>query len=570
MLVRLLVQNYALIERTELHFAPGLNILTGETGAGKSLLVGALGLILGKRADTGVLQDTGQKCIVEAEFTPPANLNTLLAEAEIDPDTDDQPIDRLILRREISPSGKSRAFVNDSPVNLPNLRALVAALIDIHGQHDSVKLMDEHVQRQVLDEYGRLGTLADTFGQALNRLRAVEKKARELIEQAKQTRQQQEFFAFQVKELEAAQLTPDEEHAIDDELALLTHAELISGTLQAATLKLYDSEASVVSQLADLIRSLDKVAGLNLRVSTEVGKLHEARTLLVDAAAELTALAETIDQDPARLAYLNERQHLLFTLKSKYQASNLTELIEIRDGLTQKLREAESSDDVLQELKAERRKLIEELTRLGQELDRCRRQAAEELTARVSELLPAVGLPRVKFRVEVGLLAAPKGPVTLEGQAIQPDAHGLNTVLFRLQTNEGMAWGTLGQVGSGGEISRILLAIKAALAEKTQLSALIFDEIDTGISGEVALKVGRVMQTIAQQHQLITITHLPQIASRNGKHFFIYKLTEANQTRSLVRELTPEERRLEIAKMMSGDNPSEAILQSAAELMHTP
>jgi DNA repair protein RecN (Recombination protein N) len=181
-----------------------------------------------------------------------------------------------------------------------------------------------------------------------------------------------------------------------------------------------------------------------------------------------------------------------------------------------------------------------------------------------------VGLPRVKFKVEVGLLTAPKGPITLEGQTLQPDSHGLNNVLFRLQTNEGMAWGTLGQVGSGGEISRILLAIKAALAEKTQLSALIFDEIDTGISGEVALKVGRVMQSIAQKHQLITITHLPQIASRTGKHFFIYKQTTDNQTRSLVRELTPEQRRLEIAKMMSGDNPSEAILQSATELMNTP
>lgn len=565
MLRRLFIRNYALIAQTEINFSEGMNILTGETGAGKSILVGAIGLIMGKRADTTVV-NSDEKCVVEAEFwlSSATEVQQILAAAEIEPDELDN---HLTIRREITPAGKSRAFVNDTPVNLPALRAVTTALVDVHGQHDGVQLMDPIVQRNILDKYAGLVTQTQQFAQVLSVLRKLDRQIKELHAQEQEGRKQMDYYRFQAEELQKANLSIEEDELIEQEVLLLQNAETVTETLLRNTHLLYEGEQSVSIQLADAVRSLEKISHLSPEIATEVNKIQEARYLLEDAASELQRVAENTELDPKRLEYLNERQNTYNRLKLKYGVGTTAELIAILVDFEQKIGQFESIDDTIKDLEKEKSALTEQLINLGLALEIQRTNVAEELMQRVNEVLKDVGLAKAEFKVKIGRMEEPNGLLTLDGKNLQPDATGFNSVDFTIRTNPGMPFGNLGQIASGGEISRVMLALKTALAEKMQLSVLIFDEIDTGISGEVAMKVGRVMERLSNAHQLITITHLPQIASRKGKHFFIYKESTDAATVSRIRPLAEEERVFEIAKMMSGDNPTENIIQSARELV---
>lgn len=561
MLCRLYIQNFALIDQLEIGFSSGLNILTGETGAGKSILLGAIGLILGRRADTSVVI-SDEKCIVEAEFRLDESQLRILHNSYDDFDVEG---DTLILRREISKSGKSRAFINDSPVNLQTLKSVTEPLIDIHGQHDGQLLMDEEVQLEILDQYASITDQVIAFGRQLAEWKKIEKQILELQTQESEAKRQTDYYQFQVQELQKAELNIEEETQIEQELQLLENAGLIGETLSKAVYILDEADESVCNQLSGLIKSLDKIAPLSKNITSESQKIADALTLLNDAALEMQAIQQNLDVDPRRLEYLNERINVINRLKLKYNTKTVSELINIQKEFEDKIQMYDSIEGAIIELQKESQNIAEKLIVKGLEIERLRIQAANDLSETVLNTLKEVGLIKTNFRIEVTRLITPNGYLSIDGSNIQPTSKGINTVRFMVQTNLGLPWGALAQVASGGEISRVMLAIKSALAEKMKLSVLIFDEIDTGISGEVARKVGRVMEKLSEKHQILTITHLPQIASRGKHHFFIYKEMKNERIISQIRKLNLEERVLEIAKMMSGENPTPNALQSARE-----
>jgi DNA repair protein RecN (Recombination protein N) len=563
MLCKIFIQNYALIEKAEIEFSPSLNVLTGETGAGKSILLGAIGLILGKRSDASVVIDPEQKCVVEAEFlvkiTP--EIKRLLEEAEL------EISEHIILRREITPSGKSRAFINDTPVNLNTLRALTNSVVDLHSQHEGVQLMEEEYQLTILDQYAAIQTLVGDFATRLNELKKVDKKIQELRQQEAEAKKQVDYYRFQVEELKKSGLSTEEEEQIEQDLLLMQNAEQIREVLLMNIQALYESEVSVTNQLASANKALEKISGLSPEINNELQKLQEASYLIADAVSGLQRIADLTDYDPAQLTALSERQSVYNRLKLKYGVRKTEDLLALLKDYEQKLEQFESIDDIILALEAQKKDMQAELISLGLEIENARIAAATELSTTINQSLQEVGLNKAEIQITVERLYHANGLLPIEDKRLQPDSRGLNRVCFLIRTNQGLPMGPLSAIASGGELSRVLLAIKTALAEKMQLAVLIFDEIDTGISGEVAMKVGKVMENIAKKHQIITITHLPQIASRKAKHFFIYKQVENERTFSRIRVLSIEERIKEIAKMMSGENPSSFALQSAEELI---
>lgn len=564
MLQRLHVQHYALIESVEVEFGPGLNVLTGETGAGKSLLMGALGLILGRRAESALLSASGQKCVVEAEFNLSGQPELLqrFAGAEWHEEGLESS---LIVRREITASGKSRAFINDTPVNLPELRQLTEELIDLHGQHEGQHLMETSRQLAILDRYAGLTERVAEFGRVFSAYRNCRQEAENLRAQETEAKRRSDYLNFQVQELRDAQISVDEESQIDKELRFLHHAEQLGETLQQAIQTLDRQDDAVSSRLAEQTRQLERIASLHDKLAAELGKIEQARILIEDATRELEAIGESIDLDPRRLAFLEERLSLYHRLKLKYGARSSDELVAMLADFERELASIGRIDERVVELEAEADRLSEQLVSFGASLTEARKAAAAELQSSVEATLREVALVRAEFYIDLQPLASAEG-VWLNAET-KARADGLDAVAFMIRTNAGQAFGPLGSIASGGELSRVMLSVKAALAARMELAVLIFDEIDTGISGEIALKVGRVMERIAEKHQLIVITHLPQIASRGNRHYYIYKEVIENNTYSRVRELSQEERVSEIAKIMSGENPTANALQSAWELL---
>lgn len=565
MLQRLYIQNYALIDELELTPGPQLNLITGETGAGKSIVVGALGLILGNRADSTVVLDPERKCVVEAEFVLKDDSPAWALMAENDLDREGNT---LILRRELTPQGKSRAFVNDSPTTLPVLKDLTTLLVDLHSQRDGQRLLDEREQLAILDQYAGTGPQVASFGQKLRLIQAQERELADLNNRSELAQREADYRGHQLEELTQAKLLPGEDEQVEQELQALQHYEALTLALGTALDALgNDTDMAAGSRLTQQLRALDKVQHLLPSLPPEVDKLREAQILLNDAAAGLQAVLDSLEADPARLAKLEERHDLYNRLKLKYKVTTATQLINLRDELAMVQLAEGSSAERMASLQKDIAEGYQQLASQGLELEDKRRKAAEELAHAINEQLAAVALPHASFSIQLGRIEKADGPIMVEGQSIAPQASGLNTLTFRVRTNPGTPEGLLSQVASGGELARIMLAMKAALAQRMALPLLIFDEIDTGISGEVALKVGRVMQQLAQHHQLITITHLPQIASRPGTHYYIYKEVMNGSTHTHLRALVAEDRVREVARIMAGDNPGEAALASAAELM---
>ncbi|MCB9232257.1 MAG: DNA repair protein RecN [Bacteroidia bacterium] len=565
MLESLYIRNFALIQEQTLSLEPGLTVLTGETGAGKSLLVGALGLILGKRLDTNYIFDPAQKCIVEATFSGfPATIREALEQFE-DFDLDG---DQLIIRREASAAGKSRAFINDTPVALGTLKGVASLLVDLHGQHENIELLSRDQQLGFLDDYAGLNDRVREFREALKEISTLRKEIQHLHQEEARSREQLDYFTFQFQELENAKLNPAEDNDLEGELNLLENAEEVGEVLGGGISLLYEMDGSLYEQLAELIRGIKSVSGASLALRDAVERLSEANLALREVAGELGKIQEGIDLDPARLAELQARMDLLNRLSLKFSASSVEELVQKREEFGQKVSEFSSISDKIQQKEKALNQGIKKLEALGLALRADRKKASQPLEKAVNELLTQVGLENATFQIQLDLNESPEGWVKAENKSILPLTSGIDKVEFRIRTNPGMPMGPLASVASGGEVSRVMLAIKSALAQKAQLSTLIFDEIDTGISGETARKVALVMQALGQTSQVIAITHLPQIASAGQGHFLIYKEVKSGSTTTRVRSLGHEERIHELAKMLSGEQPTEAALANARDLLN--
>lgn len=565
MLQHLYIRNYALFAEVDIDIPSGLVILTGETGAGKSLLVGALGLIMGKRADSSVIFRADEKSVVEATFgnLPTSTRKALSAHEDFDLDDHE-----LIIRREISPSGKSRAFVNDTPVTLDVLREISASLVDLHGQNQNQTLLNTDNQRNLLDVFAEHGSQLEKFAAELETCESLKKEIVFLEKQEATAQQQLEYLKFQQDDLSKADLKENEEDELEQELQLLHHSEEVIEALGGGAETLYHQEESIYNKLTEILDPLKKVRKVNNTLETEVQKLEEVAEQLRESAASLQHLLESIESDPERLEFIEQRLATYHQLKLKYGKKNSLELVELLEEVNQKMDDFGSLEVRINEKKAQLEKKLVTLESLGLSIEAKREKAKPKLEQKIIDVLKQVGFEKSRFEVAMERIHHPNGLLNLDGEQVKPGPSGFNKVYFVIQTNPGMPAGPLAQIASGGEISRVMLAIKAALADKSEFPVLIFDEIDTGISGEIANKVGQVMQQLAERIQILSITHLPQIAAKGQSHFFIKKIAEDNMTTSTVDALSHDQRVIEIAKMLSGEEPTTSAMENARELLH--
>lgn len=564
MLTRLKIDNYALIRHLDTPFGAGLNIITGETGAGKSILIGAIGLLLGDRADTAVLLDKNQICRVEGWFHPvPGAVAELLENWDIWP----EPGEPLRLKREIAPSGKTRALINETVVTLAQLREAGQWLAEIHGQQDTRILNEPQEQLRLFDEFAGLGEDRKKYEQAWqDRMQARDSLNRMRAEQAEWNRSQ-DFIRFQFEELEAAALLPGEDETLDQELRKKEAAEQIRETLSQAFAELYDQDASVYNRLAFIQKQVARYENLDAQLREENARLIQALESIREAALNLQAVEESTDSDPETLSKMQERQNLYQRLKLKYQVSTADALILLRDDLGEKVLTGDTRAGEIAALEQNLARLDERLLQAGVQLDKKRKKHLKPFAEKIGSLLARVGMEQAECIPELQWNIRPDGSLTLEGQTLEPLHSGLNTFRLLARTNPGTPAGPMNQIASGGELSRIMLAIKTAIASVAGTPVLIFDEIDTGISGETALKVGQVMVELAGGAQIFSITHLPQIAAKGHQHYLLYKQSEKGLTASDIRALTAEERIEAIARMIGGENPGKAALDHARDLL---
>lgn len=564
MLSRLYIRNFALINESEIRFGEGLNILTGETGAGKSLLLGALGLILGKRVDYSMLFNPEEKCIVEAEFhhLPNATRKQLETFEEFDLEGES-----VLIRREATAAGKSRAFVNDTPVSLQTLKEVSGMLVDLHGQHENQLLLSPTEQLHLLDQYAKALPTTEQFAGLLRNARQIREKIKKVQEAEKEARKQEDYYRFQVEELDAAKLDPEEYAELEQRITRLQNAEELREALGVATDGMYDGEDSLYNRLSGFRSMLRKAAGRDEGIAQHLSTMEEIAAQLQEVSREFQSILDDLDADPEALEQAELRLDTYNRLKMKFSSTTIEGLIEMREDFRQKLNEIGSLEGELLDLQKALEKADKETIACGIALEKARQDAIPTLDAAVNQLLVEVGFQGAAFRAVLSRNEQAEGAYQLDGKKVAASPDGFNKLEFRIRTNKGVPEGNLSQTASGGEISRVMLAIKAALAGKADLAVLIFDEIDTGISGETARKVGQVMQKLGKSYQIIAITHLPQIAGMGGQHFHIYKQDEAEHTVSRIRALSANERVEELARMISGESLTESALANARELL---
>jgi DNA repair protein RecN (Recombination protein N) len=548
MLKHLHIRNYALIEQLEIDPSGGLNIITGETGAGKSILLGAIGLLLGNRADTNVLFDDGSKCIIEGTFDIRAyDLQGIFASEELDYE------EETIIRREISPAGKSRAFINDTPVTLDVLRQLGDRLMDIHSQHDTLLLGKSTFQLDLLDAVASILDERKSYRQLYSKLKFKEKQLLSLKREKTELEKEADYRQFILEELTSASLEADELDLLEQEAEVMEHAEEIKNNLSAATYLLNEGDVPVSGALQEINSLLSSLS----RYSEEYKGYYERfRSLMIeldDLSNELNRSAEGVDFDPERTILVQQRISLLYQLQKKHHVQTIRELIELRDSLDKEAVHFHELDEEIKQVEEETRQLLKEASKLAADLSAKRKKFIPALEKEMITLLQKVGIPEASFKV------------TIDTVELNPQGQDQVSLLF--SANKGIQPQSLAKVASGGEFSRLMFCIKHILAEKISLPTIIFDEIDTGISGEIALKMGDMMKFMATKHQIIAISHLPQMAARAGKHYFVYKDNSKHVSVSRIKVLSDMERVEEIAKMIGGDRPSENARESARELI---
>ncbi len=549
MLLQLQVRNYAIIRETEITLGPNLNIITGETGAGKSILMGALGLILGERADSKVLLNAEEKCVVEGVFDiKKYKLKSFFESEGLDYD------EQCIIRREISSAGKSRAFINDTPVSLTQLRDLGIRLVDIVSQNQTLQLNDEQFQLAVVDAFAQSENELQTYKQLYKNWKENDNLLKSLTEQELNARKDEDYLKFVVTELIEARLEPGEQTQLENRLDMLSHADQIQQNALLAFAQLSGNEQSIIDQLNLLRQTVVAASKHHMGMQQLAERIATSVIELKDIAAELETVAEQTEANPEELAKTESRLQLLFGLLKKHHVTAAEELIALRDELELKLtqlgslqHEIEAAQKLKQELEAKLQKAADALTVK-------RKSAVTGIEKEIEKLLKNVQMPDAKLKVEHTLLKS-------------FGSNGMDGIVFLFAANKGSTPQPLQKVASGGELSRLMLCIKSLMNDKTDLPTIVFDEIDTGISGEAALKVSQVMKAHAKRHQVIAITHLPQIAGKADTHFYIYKSSDKASTTTHIRKLNEIERVEEIARMLHGENPSDKVIEAARELM---
>lgn len=549
MLKRLHIRNYALIDRVEIDFSERLTIITGETGAGKSILLGALGLVMGDRADTKIFYNDSEKCVVEAWFeVAKYDLRAFFEENELDYD------DEVVIRRELSPAGKSRAFVNDTPVNNAALRRLTEALVDLHQQFDVLDIHNVNFQLRMLDALAENSALLAEYQRGFRQYQADRRQLADWVERSENAAKEMDFLKFQHDELQQAALVPGEQEDLENELARLANAEDIKRTYGAAYNYLAESEQNLVGQLQGIARSMSATR----RVSGELNALSERLDTLVidlqDIAKDCARISENTEHDPARIAEVQERLNVVYKLQKKHAVATVAELLDIQHDLERRLGGFTDLGEQITVL--ERRIAVQEQQLRGQAnlLSERRKIVPKPFEEKVHAMLAQLSMPHARIKVEVR-----------PTEALTPT--GTDDVQFLFASNVGSRYLPIKDVASGGELSRLTLCTKSLVADAIPLPTLIFDEIDTGISGDVSLKMGLILRELSDRHQVVSITHTPQIAARADKHYFAYKQVDNGRTITQLRLLTSDERVRALGVMLSGNPPSEAALATARELM---
>ncbi len=549
MLKNISVQNYALIDKLEVEFTNGLTIITGETGAGKSILLGALGLIAGSRSDTQALQDKTKKCVVEANFNIKGySLKEFFIAHELDYD------EITSIRREINPEGKSRAFINDTPVTLNQLKELAEYLIDIHSQHQTLTLNGSVFQLSVVDAFADHASTLEEYSEGFKKYKALEKQLKELTEKEAQAKKDLDYFQFQFNELEDANLKADQQLAMEQELETLNNAEDIKSSLSKSAHELTGGEQNLLSSLNEIKIILAGMAKFKTEINELSTRLSSAYIELKDISNELETLEQDIVYDPKRIEALTIKIDAVYRLQLKHQVKTIEELIAIKDDLSNKLLDFSSLEAEIEKVNKELSALQKSLMVHAKKMSASRKKSIPKIEKEIASLLSSLSMPNAQLKVE-----------HIESETL--GINGLDKVSFLFSANKGSDFKELNKVASGGELSRLMLSIKSLIAQLTALPTIIFDEIDTGVSGDVADKVGSIMDKMANKMQVITITHLPQIASKGQSHLFVYKEDKNNKTYSNIKRLSSEERIQEVAKMLSTGSPTAAAISNAKELL---
>jgi DNA repair protein RecN (Recombination protein N) len=549
MIRSLTVRNYAIIEELEIIFSVGLTTITGETGAGKSILLGALGLILGNRGDASVLKNKEIKCLVEGVFHfQSKKMSLFLEENEIDTD------ETIILRREISPNGKSRSFINDTPVSLQVLKEAGDFLIDIHSQHENLDLNHNLYQLGILDAYSSSSVMLEEYQQEYRKLTAIAKELEALKSESEKSKQELDFLKFQFTELENAKITPGETEILEQTLESLSHAEEIKTGLYSVYQIISGEETNVVNQLKETENTLVRLekffpAADNLRQRI-VSSIIELR----DISSEIEKLADKTEIDPARLEIIQERLNLLYSLQQKHRVKDIVELIVLRDEMDNRILALSSAEFRITDLEKELNIRKDRIQELAVKLSSHRNIAIPSMESTIIDLLVQLGIPNAQFKID-------NHPLEV------PGLYGIDSVKFLFTANRKTELQDIAKIASGGELSRLMLSIKSIISGSLGLPTIIFDEIDTGVSGEIAYRVGKIMKEMSSDRQVFAITHLPQVASKGDQHFLVYKDEKESGTRTELRQLDKNDRLVEIARMLSGEQTTEAALANARELL---
>lgn len=563
MIQSLYIKDFALIDELEVSFQEGLNILTGQTGAGKSIIIGALNMILGERADTDVIRQGADKAIAEAIITVGENreIRQLLEEnaVEIRPE--------LILRREIRSSG-SRGFINDTPVTISVLKQVGDYLVDLHGQHDHQMLLKEENHRAVIDGFDEIEPALKAYRESYNQMLKLRKKLRELKKRERELQEKAELYRFQVKELEDAELDPNEEEELDSEVHLLDNAEELDQKAGAIVEIGETDEVNVMDLLNQIKLHLEDISRIEPEFESYLEEISSARISIQETVQFAQRYRSKIEFNPNRLDKLRARQNELQRLQKKYQRS-IPQLIEYLHGIRKELSLAENFDLEIEKLEQEVDEQATKLAEKARNLHEVRQQVGDHLSGQIEGELAQLGIAHSDFDVRVDWLFTTdkQGWITIEGRPVECTEHGCDEVSLYISTNKGEEPKPLAKIASGGEISRVMLALKSIIAREQSLPVMIFDEIDTGISGEISEKVGRTMRRLSDRCQIIAITHQPQIASQAHQHYKVEKVEEDHRTVSRIIPLNESEHVVEVASLMSGEDITDAALKSARELI---
>ena len=551
MIKSLSIINFALIKELELIPALGLNVITGETGAGKSIMMGALGLLMGRRADSKALWDVSKKCQIEGHFDISAyELQSFFETYELDYEAE------TIIRREVYPNGKSRAFINDTPVNLEVLKTFALKLMDIHSQNESLNLENHQYQLDVLDQFSLNADQIKAYKEAYEIYRRRKKTYEELVLWHSTSRKNQDYERHNLQELEDAGLDNIDLERLEQNLTTMQHAEEIKLKLSQAIHLLDEEDFSVIKQMELLDTLMISISSLSGTFKEAKGRITSSLIELKDVFEVLIEKRERIEFDPQRIAKFNEQRSLIYRLQQKHELHTMKDLIDLREQLSEKLDEIDHLDEKLTASKEQMDLAMNQLMIQGTALSKLRQQSALNFERDITDIIREIGIENGQVKIEV--------------EVIEPNKNGINKCSIQFSANKGVAPQSLKNIASGGELSRLIFAIKYLIADKIALPTLIFDEIDTGISGEIAIKMVKMMKTMAKNHQIISISHLPQFAAGGEAHFFVYKDHSADKSVTKIKELVAEERIEAIAQMIAGAHPTESAFKSARELLSLP